>query len=131
MAEKFSNGIHLCGEEHNCSFTCEISGYCLITPVTEKAEVYNKNSKTINYKIYDKQERKENMPCKIKIPEYELSHYGIHKCYGKNDKEIEHKCGFECKQCGNFCALKKDHSEILTYISLFILMKVQKIFILV
>jgi len=109
----FSGNTHLCGEEHDCKGKCEIPGFCLISSVTKKMDVYNINSKQISYEVYDIQIRQNELPCKIKIPPNRTSHNGIHKCYKDNEEEVKHKCGFECQQCGHFCGLDHNHQELL------------------
>ena len=110
----FSSGHHLCGAEHDCKGKCEIPGFCLISSVTKKKDVYNKNSKCISYDVYETQIRKKELPCKIKIPVYRTKHDGIHKCSEGNEGD-KHKCGFECQQCGNFCILDHNHQEPLHF----------------
>lgn len=105
--------FHLCGEEHDCKGKCKIPGFYSISSVIKKMDIYNKKSHQISYEVYDTQTRQNELPCKIKIPPNRISSNGIHKCYKDNEKEVKHKCGFECQQCGHFCGLDHNHQELL------------------
>ena len=110
--------FHLCGDEHDCveigqidkKNECEIPGFCQVSTPTEiggREEIFRTNSGYVPYKVFPKGMAKK-LECKIKIPSCELSHVGKHKCFN-NSEEKQHKCGFECKQCGHFCLLENGH----------------------
>ncbi|CUA71759.1 Cadherin-23 [Rhizoctonia solani] len=101
------DAIHLCRADHECLENCEANGICHIdfTP-SDKTCTRGRDSY-----VYTRHEQiGKKLPCKIRIPQGEMTHRGPHN---HDPEKNEHRCDAQCPGCKYYCTHSINHRQRL------------------
>ena len=104
---KLSRKGHKCDElYHDCPYLCKEDCCEIESSEIKEEKIYKTNlGEEVRYQKILCQ-RKKQKKCDMKIPISEFEHEGEHDCRSK-----VHICGFQCKQCKNYCISPKGHED--------------------
>ncbi|CAE6445709.1 unnamed protein product [Rhizoctonia solani] len=101
------DATHICRADHACSENCEADGICHIdfTP-SEKTFI----GKHASYAYTRHEQVGKKLPCKVRIPQGEVSHLGPHN---HDPEKNEHQCDAQCSGCKYYCTHPINHRQRL------------------
>ncbi|KDN34398.1 hypothetical protein RSAG8_12515, partial [Rhizoctonia solani AG-8 WAC10335] len=101
------DATHICRADHACSENCEADGICHIdfTP-SEKTFI----GKHASYAYTRHEQVGKKLPCKVRIPQGEVSHPGPHN---HDPEKNEHQCDAQCSGCKYYCTHPINHRQRL------------------
>ncbi|KAJ7231899.1 hypothetical protein B0H12DRAFT_204922 [Mycena haematopus] len=103
-----AGAIHLCGQTHNCSASCQAPGICEIQTAPQSIEAtFTGQHETFQYTKYSQVAKR--LPCVFPIPPGEKEHAGPHN--HSTEPVPFHFCETRCESCGYFCTLPRGHPQ--------------------
>ncbi|KAF8216813.1 hypothetical protein K438DRAFT_1658303 [Mycena galopus ATCC 62051] len=103
-----ADAVHLCGQTHNCSASCQAAGICEIETAPQSIEAtFTGRHETFQYTKYSQAAKR--LPCVFPIPPGQREHSGPHN--HSTDPAPFHFCEMRCESCGYFCTLPRGHSQ--------------------